>query len=827
MSLTNTKILCNSAEEFNLIYKYMSYKVKPFSNISLERLNSSTKPVGLFLDNSSKLTYSTNVPTYEDDSYREITIQQLLDRNYPCYIAVESEAEFTEMKDLIRELPKLDNQLFVGHGYRHAGGANTIKGIALNNAIADYTSCAVRTNRRFNGLNPDTIHLTLEDLKLIQTLTSKTIISKPINLNQEFQIIINDETNFDQTQTALLNNGYKWGASGSRSISYVGHRYINVENNFLSLSNSVNWEVSQCTVPEIISLLKPAPNNINYLCDLGIAVKVTTEEEIREVVTQLSYYQTGSNYNLEDNYGNLSSYFNRINSTPMLISLSTSYENGIIPGACRHIPAHTKDSTVIESLSELHELDAEDFSQVVISSWESMEAVYGLDRNGCIDTDPCFTASMENVLPVNRTITIKSYVWKTNNSKHSYYISYDMVEKTINTGAKMKITIEELGTSSNQQPAKPAPVELSPVPEKAKWKNPEPNVPNPYDVSSYTYVVVDGETIPQSQTEHNTGEQYPIFKLDKSARVKVKDIILCNASHTWSVINNRKDLAEYKADADNYTVYRVLTEASSKDVVHNLTQYSCGKYKCSSSGDILDDISHLHKTNISPVDYSYNYQLISDEFSTPVEKLSPKDKEVFDELLVTLDHELNIEAREWALLTGPSGSGKTTIAIDYAKHHNKELVIQQGTIQLTVDDLLGYKSITTGEYISSLHRDAVEHGKVFILDEIDACNPNTILVLNALKKDQFQFPDALVDVHPNFRLIGTANTTGNEYSEKFNARQPMDAATLKRFHTINYDLTHAQLAIRYGLEYVKGIDLTNMDPRDVERHVRQTKIKQG
>jgi hypothetical protein len=55
----------------------------------------------------------------------------------------------------------------------------------------------------------------------------------------------------------------------------------------------------------------------------------------------------------------------------------------------------------------------------------------------------------------------------------------------------------------------------------------------------------------------------------------------------------------------------------------------------------------------------------------------------------------------------------------------------------------------------------------------------------------------------------------------------MDAATLKRFHTINYDLTHAQLAIRYGLEYVKGIDLTNMDPRDVERHVRQTKIKQG
>lgn len=161
--------------------------------------------------------------------------------------------------------------------------------------------------------------------------------------------------------------------------------------------------------------------------------------------------------------------------------------------------------------------------------------------------------------------------------------------------------------------------------------------------------------------------------------------------------------------------------------------------------------------------------------------------------------------------------------------------------QVTVDDLLGYNSITTGEYFPSLLRDAVETGKVFILDEVDASNPNTLLCLNAFKLNKIQFPDKLVDVHPNFRMIATANTLVR--SEDYNGRSAMDRATIKRFNILFYDLTEVEIAVRYGFENVKNLTskLTDkplysksdyevihgcmlqpkgdLDPRDIQRMV--------
>jgi len=192
-----------------------------------------------------------------------------------------------------------------------------------------------------------------------------------------------------------------------------------------------------------------------------------------------------------------------------------------------------------------------------------------------------------------------------------------------------------------------------------------------------------------------------------------------------------------------------------------------------------------------------------------------------------LDHPLKIKRKEWVMLVGESGSGKTNLAIDYAKDKNMEYVIEKGNAQITKDDLEGFFSFTTLEYKSPLLRDAVENGKVYIFDEIDACNPNTLLILNGLKKDTVQFPDKLVNVHPNFRLIATANTL--TYSEDYNARSPMDKATIARFQVVIYNLKEPHLAIRYGLDNIieakelvntkSNVKFKDLPPRDVERIV--------
>ncbi len=85
-----------------------------------------------------------------------------------------------------------------------------------------------------------------------------------------------------------------------------------------------------------------------------------------------------------------------------------------------------------------------------------------------------------------------------------------------------------------------------------------------------------------------------------------------------------------------------------------------------------------------------------------------------------------------------------------------------------------------------------------------------------------QFPDELVTIHPDFRLIFTANTL--EFSEKYNARTKFDHATKVRFSLIEYNLTELDLAERYNAEYIKQIEnVMDKDPREIQREVRHLK----
>ena len=108
--------------------------------------------------------------------------------------------------------------------------------------------------------------------------------------------------------------------------------------------------------------------------------------------------------------------------------------------------------------------------------------------------------------------------------------------------------------------------------------------------------------------------------------------------------------------------------------------------------------------------------------------------------------------------------------------------------QTSKSDLAGYMT-ATGEYVRTQFREAYENGGLFLLDEADAGNSNVLILLNAaLSNGKMAFPDGMVDAHPDFRMVATANTYGNGASRQYVGRNQLDAATLDRFATLDWNI---------------------------------------
>ena len=323
-----------------------------------------------------------------------------------------------------------------------------------------------------------------------------------------------------------------------------------------------------------------------------------------------------------------------------------------------------------------------------------------------------------------------------------------------------------------------------------------------------------------SGNSYEINDCYPIFITEKP---EVGDIaFVANKQKTFLIAN--KEILDSIKESGFKTVYYTMKFNNRKIETLVVKRFSCGT---------LDkDISEIpYHVNIKYEDEALTYDVkkIADHYRICTTKIIAKEDSLMGEIRTILDHPLNIEKSEWLMLVADAGAGKTQISTQYANEKGIDYILQQGHAQLTVDDLLGYKSITDGTYFPSLLRDAVENGKIFILDEIDACNPNTLLALNSLKNKRFQFPDKIVDIHKDFRLIATANTL--EYSDVYNGRSKLDKATLTRFKVVQCDLEAHHLAIRYGLEHISALEKDNnvkfdrLTPREIERLVVERKIK--
>ena len=142
------------------------------------------------------------------------------------------------------------------------------------------------------------------------------------------------------------------------------------------------------------------------------------------------------------------------------------------------------------------------------------------------------------------------------------------------------------------------------------------------------------------------------------------------------------------------------------------------------------------------------------------------------------------------LMVGPSGCGKTTTASLLAKALGLDfdmLALSGGTNE---SHLMGrtIPNMQTGSssYIRSGFVRCFSEGGVFLCDEMDAADPNVMLVLNsALANGYCSVPNyndgKPIYQHKDFVMVAAANTFGKGATRVYAGRNTLDDATLDRF----------------------------------------------
>jgi cobaltochelatase CobS len=135
-------------------------------------------------------------------------------------------------------------------------------------------------------------------------------------------------------------------------------------------------------------------------------------------------------------------------------------------------------------------------------------------------------------------------------------------------------------------------------------------------------------------------------------------------------------------------------------------------------------------------------------------------------------------------LSGGAGTGKTTLAKQVAEALGLEFGFISCSQGMSEGHLLG-RMTAHGDYLPSRFVEIYENGGLFLFDEIDAADSNTLIVLNsALANGQLSVPSRVskpyADRHPDFICIAAANTWGSG-SVEYSGRGMIDAATKDRF----------------------------------------------
>lgn len=161
-------------------------------------------------------------------------------------------------------------------------------------------------------------------------------------------------------------------------------------------------------------------------------------------------------------------------------------------------------------------------------------------------------------------------------------------------------------------------------------------------------------------------------------------------------------------------------------------------------------------------------------------------------------HRLNV----W--MPGPVGSGKTSAAKQAAKALGLECA-EKG-VTLDAYELFGFRD-AKGDYVRTPFRDMYENGGIFVCDECDGWGESATLALNAaLANGRACFPDGMIDRHPDFICIATANTYGTGPTAEFVGRNKLDDAFLDRFVLLPWQYDDAlELSYSVNKDWTKTV----------------------
>lgn len=165
------------------------------------------------------------------------------------------------------------------------------------------------------------------------------------------------------------------------------------------------------------------------------------------------------------------------------------------------------------------------------------------------------------------------------------------------------------------------------------------------------------------------------------------------------------------------------------------------------------------------------------------------------------------------MLVGPAGSGKTHLAGMVAQALNRPFASLSCTAGMSESQLQGWLIPGEGgafEYLPSDFVRMYEGGGVFLLDEVDAADSNTLLFINqALANGGFNLPirkgATRVQRHPDFVCIAAANTFGTGATMTYSGRERLDESTLDRFR-----------AGMVAIDYDAALEQANVDARLLE-----------
>jgi len=153
------------------------------------------------------------------------------------------------------------------------------------------------------------------------------------------------------------------------------------------------------------------------------------------------------------------------------------------------------------------------------------------------------------------------------------------------------------------------------------------------------------------------------------------------------------------------------------------------------------------------------------------------------------------------MMVGPAGCGKTFLGEKVADALDLDFYDQSCSEGVSESIFTGWLLPVakggTFEYVPSPFIECYEYGGVFLLDEIDAADPNLLTFLNkAIANESFMLPqrfdEPLVQKHPDFTVLAAANTFGKGADTEYVGRNALDAATLDRFRvgTIHMDYSN-------------------------------------